>query len=71
MEHLKGFSPLDAILVVVDHFSRLANIVTSKTIMTTFNSTNLFFDTMRVWHDKMPHYIINDHSKEAVEMVKG
>jgi hypothetical protein len=50
---------MDAILVVVDQFSKLAKITLTKTITTTFDWTKLFFN-MWVKHHMMPQFIVSD-----------
>jgi hypothetical protein len=49
---------MDAILVVVDQFYKLAKMAPTKTIAT-FDSAKLFFD-MWVKHHWMPQFIISD-----------
>lgn len=50
---------MDAILVVIDRFSKLAKLALTKMIATTFDSTKVFFDT---WfkHHGMSQFIMND-----------
>jgi hypothetical protein len=50
---------MDAILVVVNQFSKLAKMAPTKTIVITFNSTKLLFD-MWVRHHVMPQFIVSD-----------
>jgi hypothetical protein len=50
---LMEWNGMDAILVVVDQFSKLAKMALTKTIVTTFDWTKLLFD-MWVKHHKMP-----------------
>ncbi len=49
----------DAILMIFNQFSKLETMVPIKMIMTSFDSTKLFFD-MWVRHDEMPEFIISD-----------
>jgi hypothetical protein len=51
---------MDAILIVVNQFSKLAKMAPTKTIMT-FDSTKLFFD-MWVKHHGMPQFIVSDRN---------
>jgi hypothetical protein len=50
---------MDAIFMVVDQFSKLAKMVPTKTIVTTFDLSKLFFD-MWVTHHGMSQFIVND-----------
>jgi len=50
---------MDVILVVVNQFSKLEKIIPTNTIITTFNSTKLFFD-MWIKHHRMPQFIVID-----------
>ncbi len=56
---LLKWNEMDAILVVVNQFSKLAKMVPRKTIATTFDSTKLFFD-MWIRHHVMLQFIISD-----------
>jgi hypothetical protein len=53
MTQLPEWNGMDAILVVVDQFSKLAKMTLTKTIVTTFDWTKLFFH-MWVKHHEMP-----------------
>jgi hypothetical protein len=53
MNQLFKWNGMDAILVLVDQFSKLAKMALTKTIVTTFDETKLFFN-MWVKHHKMP-----------------
>jgi hypothetical protein len=44
MTQLPKWNGMDTIFTIVDQFSKLAKIVPIKMIMTTFDSTKLFFD---------------------------
>jgi hypothetical protein len=59
MTQLLEWNGMDAILVVVDHFSKLAKMAPTKMVMITFDSTKLFFD-MWVRHHDMPQFIVSD-----------
>jgi hypothetical protein len=59
MTHLLEWNGMDAILVLVDQFCKLAKMAPTKTIATTFDSAQLFFD-LWVRHHKMPQFIISD-----------
>jgi hypothetical protein len=52
---------MDAIVVVVDQFSKLAKMAPRKTIVTTFDSTKLFFD-MWVRHHVMLQFSVSDRN---------
>jgi hypothetical protein len=70
MTHLLEWNGMDAILVVVNQFRKLAKMAPIKTIATTFDSTKLFFD-MWVKHHRMPQFIINDKNvKFTVNFLK-
>jgi hypothetical protein len=61
MMQLPKWNGMDAILVVVNWFSKLAKMVPTKTTATTFDLKKLFFD-MWVRHHGMPQLIINDRN---------
>ncbi len=50
---------MDAILVVIDQFSKLAKMAPIKTIVTTFNLVKMFFNMWVKYHG-MPQFIISD-----------
>jgi hypothetical protein len=50
---------MDTILMVVDWLSKLAKMVPTKTIVTTFDLSKLFFD-MWVTHQGMSQFIVSD-----------
>jgi hypothetical protein len=50
---------MDAILVVVNQFSKLAKMAPTKTIATTFDLAKLFFD-MWVKHHMMLQFFVSD-----------
>jgi hypothetical protein len=50
---------MDAILIVVVLFFKSVKMVPIKTVMTTFNSMELFFD-MWVRHHEMPQLIVSN-----------
>jgi hypothetical protein len=49
---------MDAILVVINQFSKMVKMAPTKMIATTFNLAKLFFD-MWVMHHGMPQFIIS------------
>ncbi len=53
MMQLPKWNGMDAILVLVDQFSKLAKMAPTKTTITTFDSTKLLFD-MWAKHHGMP-----------------
>jgi hypothetical protein len=59
MTQLPEWNGMDAILVVIDQFSKLAKMVSTKTIVTAFDSVKLLFD-MWVKYDRMPQFIISN-----------
>ncbi len=59
MTQLPEWNGMDAIFMVVDRFSKLANMVLTMTITTTFELVKLFFD-MCVKHHKMPQFNVSD-----------
>ncbi len=59
MTQLPKWNGMDAILVVVNQFCKLAKMAPTKTITTTFDLVKLFFD-MWVKHHGMPQFIISD-----------
>jgi hypothetical protein len=54
MTQMPKWNGMDAILMVIDQFFKLAKMALTKTIMTTFDFMKLFFD-MWVKHHGMPH----------------
>jgi len=61
MTQLPEWIGMDAILVVVNRFSKLVKMAPTKMIVTTFNSAKLFFN-MWVRHHGMPQLIISDRN---------
>jgi hypothetical protein len=52
---------MDAILVLVDQFSKLVKMAPTKMIMTFFDFVKLFLD-MWIKHHRMPQFIVNDRN---------
>jgi hypothetical protein len=59
MNQLLEWNGMDAILVVVDQFSKLAKMALTNTVATSFDWIKLFFN-MWVKHHEMPLIIVND-----------
>jgi hypothetical protein len=55
----------DTILIIVIQFFKLAKMVRTKTMVTTFDSTMLLFDTW-VRHHGMLHIIVSDKDAKFV-----
>jgi hypothetical protein len=51
MTQLPEWNGMDIILIIIDRFSKLAKIVPTKTIITTFDSAKLFFNIWDKHHE--------------------
>ncbi len=56
---------MNAILMVIDQFSKLAKLAPTKMITTTFDSTKLLFD-MWFKHHGMPQFIMTDRDTKFI-----
>jgi hypothetical protein len=59
MTQLPEWNGMDAIFMVVNQLSKLTKMAPIKIIITTFDSTKLFFN-MHVKHHGMPQFIVSD-----------
>jgi hypothetical protein len=65
MTQLPKWNGMDAIFVVVNQLSKLAKMAPTKIIITTFDSTKLFFN-MQVKHHGMPQFIVSDRDAKVM-----
>ncbi len=65
MNQLLKWNGMDAILMIVDQFSKLAKAAWSKIIITTFNLMKLLFD-MWVKHHRMLQFIVSNKDAKFI-----
>lgn len=59
MTHLPESKGLDGILLVVDHFSKMAHFAPTRDVATAQETARMFFDLV-VWHHGLPKSIVLD-----------